>query len=66
MKKVAESELVLNADGSVYHLHLRPEHIADTVITVGESLTAWKRFPSILIPLNLRHVNASLLLIPAY
>jgi uridine phosphorylase len=36
MKKVAESELVLNPDGSVYHLHLRPENIADTVITVGD------------------------------
>ena len=30
------SELILNPDGSVYHLHLRPEHLADTVITVGD------------------------------
>lgn len=36
MKPIAESELVLNADGSVYHLHLRPEHLAETVITVGD------------------------------
>jgi len=31
-----ESELILNADGSVYHLNLHPEDIADTIITVGD------------------------------
>lgn len=31
-----ESELILNADGSIYHLHLQPEQIAETVITVGD------------------------------
>ncbi|MEX2597254.1 MAG: nucleoside phosphorylase [Salibacteraceae bacterium] len=31
-----ESELVLNEDGSVYHLKLKPEHIADNVILVGD------------------------------
>jgi uridine phosphorylase len=31
-----ESELVLNKDGSVYHLHLKEEHIADNVIVVGD------------------------------
>jgi uridine phosphorylase len=31
-----ESELVLNQDGSVYHLHVKDEHIADTVIIVGD------------------------------
>ena len=36
MNKIPESELVLNPDGSVYHLKLRPEHIADTVIVVGD------------------------------
>lgn len=30
------SELILNPDGSVYHLHLRPEQIADVIITVGD------------------------------
>lgn len=30
------SELILNTDGSVYHLHLLPEHLANTVITVGD------------------------------
>ncbi|MBC8173282.1 MAG: nucleoside phosphorylase [Chitinophagales bacterium] len=35
-KQSAASELILNADGSVYHLHLLPHHIADTIITVGD------------------------------
>ncbi len=33
---IPESELIINPDGSVYHLHLRPEQIADTIITVGD------------------------------
>lgn len=33
---IKSSELILNPDGSVYHLRLRPEHIADTIITVGD------------------------------
>ena len=36
MADIAESELILNSDGSVYHLCLRPEHVADTVILVGD------------------------------
>ncbi len=36
MERIAESELVLNSDGSVYHLRLHPEHISDTVILVGD------------------------------
>ncbi len=35
-KEIAASELVLNPDGSVYHLHLRPEHIARDIIIVGD------------------------------
>ncbi len=35
-KPLLDSELILNPDGSVYHLHLRPENIADTIITVGD------------------------------
>ncbi|MBK9984260.1 MAG: nucleoside phosphorylase [Saprospiraceae bacterium] len=31
-----ESELILNPDGSVYHLSLRPEEIANTIILVGD------------------------------
>lgn len=33
---IKESELILNPDGSIYHLNLRPEHIAHTIITVGD------------------------------
>ena len=36
MLKIAPSELILNPDGSVYHLNLKPEHIADTIIFVGD------------------------------
>lgn len=32
----AESELIINADGSAFHLHLRPEQLADKVILVGD------------------------------
>lgn len=35
-EKIPESELVLNADGSIYHLHLLPEDIGDTIILVGD------------------------------
>ncbi|MCX6312620.1 MAG: nucleoside phosphorylase [Bacteroidetes bacterium] len=33
---IAPSELILNADGSVFHLHLLPEQIADNIIVVGD------------------------------
>jgi len=33
---IKNSELILNADGSIYHLKLKPEQIADTVIFVGD------------------------------
>ena len=33
---IPESELIINPDGSIYHLNLRPEQIADTIITVGD------------------------------
>jgi uridine phosphorylase len=37
MKRVyKESELILNPDGSVYHIKLKPEHIAQKVIVVGD------------------------------
>ena len=36
MAKIQDSEFILNPDGSVYHLSLLPEHIADTVIAVGD------------------------------
>lgn len=31
-----ESELIINPDGSVYHLNILPEDVADTIITVGD------------------------------
>lgn len=34
--KIQESELILNPDGSVYHLNLKPENIAHTIIFVGD------------------------------
>jgi uridine phosphorylase len=36
MRKIPFSELIINDDGSVFHLHIRPEQIADTVILVGD------------------------------
>lgn len=37
MKKYfAASELIINADGSVFHLHIKPEQLADKVILVGD------------------------------
>src|SRR3990172_5948206 len=36
MKQIPSSELILNPDGSIYHLKLRHEHIADTIIMVGD------------------------------
>ena len=36
MQAIPESELILNPDGSVYHLNLLPEHISETIITVGD------------------------------
>lgn len=36
MSKIPESELILNPDGSVYHLSLRPQDIADIILTVGD------------------------------
>lgn len=34
--RIAESELIINPDGSVFHLHIRPEELADNVILVGD------------------------------
>lgn len=36
MTKISETDLILNPDGSVYHLNLKPQHISDTIITVGD------------------------------
>lgn len=36
MQKISAADLIINPDGSIYHLNLLPEDIADTVITVGD------------------------------
>ncbi len=36
MIKFEKSELILNNDGTIFHLHLQPENIADTIILVGD------------------------------
>ncbi len=36
MREIGKAELILNPDGSVYHLHLRPGEVAGTVIVVGD------------------------------
>ena len=33
---IPESELILNPDGTIYHLNLLPDHISDTILTVGD------------------------------
>uniref|UniRef100_A0AB33JBC8 Uridine phosphorylase n=1 Tax=Prevotella sp. GTC17260 TaxID=3236796 RepID=A0AB33JBC8_9BACT len=35
-KYFAESELIINSDGSIFHLHLKPKQLADKVILVGD------------------------------
>ena len=35
-RKFPESELIINADGSCFHLHLKPEFLADKVVLVGD------------------------------
>lgn len=35
-KSIASSELIINQDGSVFHLHVKPEWLADKVIVVGD------------------------------
>ena len=40
--KISESDLIINPDGSIYHLNLLPGDIADTVITVGDPDRVWE------------------------
>jgi uridine phosphorylase len=36
MQRIAESELIINTRGAIYHLDVRPEELAQTIITVGD------------------------------
>jgi uridine phosphorylase len=36
MPSITETDLILNSDGSVYHLNLLPKHISETIISVGD------------------------------
>ncbi|MCK4637857.1 MAG: phosphorylase, partial [Bacteroidales bacterium] len=36
MEKLKESQLIINPDGTIYHLNLKPEDIARTIIVVGD------------------------------
>ena len=44
MRIIPDSELIINSDGSVFHLHLKPEQLSDKIIMMGDpdrvSLTA--------------------------
>lgn len=42
MPKISETDLILNPDGSVYHLNLLPKHVSDTVIAVGDPGRVYK------------------------
>jgi uridine phosphorylase len=35
-RMIPESELIINSDGSIYHLYLKPENLASTIFTVGD------------------------------
>ena len=36
MRTIPSSELIINGDGTIFHLHLKPEQLADIVILVGD------------------------------
>ncbi|MEM8893682.1 MAG: nucleoside phosphorylase [Bacteroidota bacterium] len=36
MASIKDSELILNKDGSIYHLNLKPEHISEYILLVGD------------------------------
>ncbi len=40
MRTIPASELIINPDGSIFHLHLRPEQIASTILLVGDPARA--------------------------
>src|ERR1700754_1648715 len=36
MQRIAESELIINSRGAIYHLGVRPDELAETIIVVGD------------------------------
>jgi uridine phosphorylase len=36
MQAIGASEMIINERGAIYHLNVRPEELADTIITVGD------------------------------
>ena len=61
MNRIADSELIINSRGAVYHIDMRPEELADTVITVGDPDrvdAVSKYFDSIEYRLHHREFNA--------
>ena len=34
--RITESELIINEDGTIFHLHMRPDQLADRVVLVGD------------------------------
>ncbi|MFA6334573.1 MAG: phosphorylase, partial [Bacteroidales bacterium] len=36
MNAITPSELIINSDGSIFHLHIKPEELADTIVLVGD------------------------------
>ena len=34
--RIPESEVIINADGSAFHIHMKPEDLADLVIVFGD------------------------------
>ena len=43
MRTIPSSELIINGDGSIFHLHLKPEQLADVVILVGALISTAAR-----------------------
>lgn len=40
--RIPDSELILNKDQSIYHLNLKPEHLSDVILTVGDPGRVYK------------------------
>ena len=47
--RIPESELIINGDGSAFHLHIRPEQLADSVILVGDPGRVLRKRPIMLL-----------------